>query len=400
MSFIDPKSQIGQLADFLKQGHGLGAYAGNPDERKKAAAIWDGVNIGVNIVCAACPGAGNEIAEVADKGIGKAGQEFWGIAYEAAMRDLARTAVENAGHGIGAQFGTAAHSNLSGLVKEAGGPNLWSEVSYMDGKVVPYGTNGSIRVDRIAGTPEAPTLIGDLKTGAAKLTPRRIEQIPLPLARSVQRYQNNRDKAVTKRAFSRLTRCCANVHPGLISKENLLLLGPLSHFFNGFLFENSSKRNFFYPWSVIQLLTVPSTHFVLSLGHRLSHGVSADDPVDLEKLHDLIRVESQSLAAISDVWMVADIIRKHLGKMPQYNEHLAHCSILTGEYEDAKNRLESILSDRKGFHHFRPAAMERIEQIRTMLNSDVVQARNQLLTWEEETVKGLGLIEYWVRDSD
>jgi hypothetical protein len=52
MSFLDPVSQLEQIGNFLKQGHDLGAYAGNPDERKKAAAILDGVNIGNNMLAA------------------------------------------------------------------------------------------------------------------------------------------------------------------------------------------------------------------------------------------------------------------------------------------------------------------------------------------------------------
>jgi hypothetical protein len=42
---------------------------------------------------------------------------------------------------------------------------------------VPRGTRGSVRVDAVRGRPERPKEIWDLKTGGARLTPQRIQQI-------------------------------------------------------------------------------------------------------------------------------------------------------------------------------------------------------------------------------
>ena len=49
----------------------------------------------------------------------------------------------------------------------------------MDGKVVRYGTRGSIRVDVLVGDPEKPTEIHEFKTGrdSNRLTPERIALI-------------------------------------------------------------------------------------------------------------------------------------------------------------------------------------------------------------------------------
>jgi len=63
---------------------------------------------------------------------------------------------------------------------------IQTEVSYRNGSVVPRGTRGSVRVDAVRGRPERPKEIWDLKTGGARLTPQRIQQIRRHLPRGCQ----------------------------------------------------------------------------------------------------------------------------------------------------------------------------------------------------------------------
>ena len=63
--------------------------------------------------------------------------------------------------------------------------NLNTEVSYSGGQVVQRGTPGSVRVDVVRGNPNNPGAAFDLKTGAAKLTPARTQQIQQNLPRPV-----------------------------------------------------------------------------------------------------------------------------------------------------------------------------------------------------------------------
>ena len=71
-------------------------------------------------------------------------------------------------------FGTKAHTEFAKDVKAMG---LNSEVSYYKGEIKPYGYPGSVRLDVVKGDVKAPQAIWDLKTGSAKLTPERIQQI-------------------------------------------------------------------------------------------------------------------------------------------------------------------------------------------------------------------------------
>jgi len=86
-------------------------------------------------------------------------------------------AVGTVGPGSGSVYGTLVHSAFSDEVINLGDSNLSSEISYLNGEVVPYGTSGSVRLDVVEGPLDAPTSIFDLKTGSATLTPGRILQI-------------------------------------------------------------------------------------------------------------------------------------------------------------------------------------------------------------------------------
>jgi len=69
------------------------------------------------------------------------------------------------------------HSAFESKVQGLGRANLNTEVSYMNGNLVRRGTKGSVRLDVVEGDPWSPTAVYDLKTGTAKLTPQRVQQI-------------------------------------------------------------------------------------------------------------------------------------------------------------------------------------------------------------------------------
>jgi hypothetical protein len=81
------------------------------------------------------------------------------------------------GPGSGAVHGTRVHSAFATELRALGRSDVFSEVSSLQGRVVPYGTRGSVRLDAVVGSPGAPTAIFDLKTGAATLSSTRIAQI-------------------------------------------------------------------------------------------------------------------------------------------------------------------------------------------------------------------------------
>jgi RHS repeat-associated protein len=93
------------------------------------------------------------------------------------LGDLASKAQRAEGPGHGPVYGTRVHKRFSDEIKALGRDDLHSEVSYLNGKVVPNGTRGSVRLDAVEGRRHAPTAVHDLKTGSAKLTKKRVKTI-------------------------------------------------------------------------------------------------------------------------------------------------------------------------------------------------------------------------------
>jgi hypothetical protein len=98
------------------------------------------------------------------------------------LEGLAKQAMESVGPGRGRVHGTHVHAAFAKLVKDAVEQgklsNARTEVSYMeDGPASRYGQAGSLRVDVIWEDKDSKTLkIYELKTGAARLTERRVDR--------------------------------------------------------------------------------------------------------------------------------------------------------------------------------------------------------------------------------
>lgn len=93
--------------------------------------------------------------------------------------DLAAAATRarnTVGPGSGGAYGTRVHTAFEAEVQGLN-QGLSTEISYLNGTVVPRGTAGSVRLDVVNGPLNAPVSIFDLKTGSATLTPARIQQI-------------------------------------------------------------------------------------------------------------------------------------------------------------------------------------------------------------------------------
>ncbi len=93
------------------------------------------------------------------------------------VQTAANRAVATVGSGRGSAHGTRVHTEFAKQVQQVSKGKLETEVAYRNGVRVNRNTPGSIRVDVVRGNPQKPKDIYDLKTGGARLTPKRIEQI-------------------------------------------------------------------------------------------------------------------------------------------------------------------------------------------------------------------------------
>ena len=102
------------------------------------------------------------------------------------VQQAANIAQRTVGQGRGPVHGTRVHTEFANQVQRISRGRIQTEVSYRNGRVVPRGTRGAVRVDAVRGRPERPKEIWDLKTGGARLTPQRIQQIRRHLPRGCQ----------------------------------------------------------------------------------------------------------------------------------------------------------------------------------------------------------------------
>jgi len=96
------------------------------------------------------------------------------------LTDAATGVLNKMGAGKGAVYGTKAHSAFAKAVNgmKIGDNVIKTEVSYLNGQVVSYGTKGSARIDAGLFDKNGKLLqVFDLKTGGAKLTSKQVQHI-------------------------------------------------------------------------------------------------------------------------------------------------------------------------------------------------------------------------------
>jgi hypothetical protein len=95
----------------------------------------------------------------------------------------ANESISGAGHVVGTQK----HVVFANEVNKLNNPQLKTEVSFKDGKMVPYGTKGSVRFDVVQfDSNDNPVMAWDFKTGSAQLTAARIEKMQQAIGKGVE----------------------------------------------------------------------------------------------------------------------------------------------------------------------------------------------------------------------
>ena len=96
------------------------------------------------------------------------------------LTDVATSVLRRMGPGRGPDYGTRAHKAFADAVNgtKIGSNVIRTEVSYLNGQIVRYGTKGSARIDAGLYDKSGKLLqVFDLKTGGAKLTSKQVQHI-------------------------------------------------------------------------------------------------------------------------------------------------------------------------------------------------------------------------------
>jgi hypothetical protein len=204
-----------------------------------------------------------------------------------------------------------------------------------------------------------------------------------------------------KSEFKAIEKHLAAHLPGFSFKGRLLFLAPIKSVLKGFYFEPSGfAKDVFYVWTFFQPLFVPAKEIRFTFGHRLENGKRwrNDDP-DLESaLLFCIRDEIPQLLGLQNAETVASALEAFttpnaVGYVnPHCREALAYALIQAGKIEKASQVLNTLLKSINTNVAWEREIASRAGNIHEMVLERPDEAVEQLIAWEHETARNLGLV--------
>lgn len=207
--------------------------------------------------------------------------------------------------------------------------------------------------------------------------------------------------------------------PGFVVKGKLLLLQPLGHTIRGVYFAGSSDPRNFYVEIFLMPLFIPSDTITFSIGWRLRHGGGegwkAEMPDLIAELSKGLKREAipflSRIQSPHDLANVAGTVHPTQGPIlhppdPYISDNhvvqevIAFALSRAGDIVHAIPALDRFISCLK-IPDFPPtrARIDRTLALKSLLLSDPAAAQQQLDAWEAETVRNVGLEEFWCGNS-
>lgn len=196
--------------------------------------------------------------------------------------------------------------------------------------------------------------------------------------------------------LSALSRRMQSYFPTSEPKTGLLYLTPVGHVLRGVLFDRCSDKRAVHANVFLQPLFVPVNHVALNLGWRLGGGSRAwniDNEAELGQLGVLIRDEAfPFLKGIDSIGDIIEAIRSLAYTGDGYwKESLAYALALSGQVREATVILEELLGLFDHEIEWQRQAADRAMLLMSLLSQSAVTAQAQLRSWEDETIRSLGL---------
>jgi len=190
--------------------------------------------------------------------------------------------------------------------------------------------------------------------------------------------------------------------PGFATKGPLIFVSPVAHTLRGFSFEPSSfDKKPFYVTVFFLPMCVPTKHLTFNFGHRVRKNGSGrwrvDDPGFENILIMAMQKEVSFLLGLRTPRDVANALEQLIKPIesgyvnPHTLEALAYMLIQAGETVSATKAIDTLLRRTNRSVLWEDKVASRAQFIGAMLAKRTEAAREELNSWESETVRNLGL---------
>ena len=196
---------------------------------------------------------------------------------------------------------------------------------------------------------------------------------------------------------------------------DLLFIQPIEHVVRGICFNGSIDPRSFYVEVFLQPLFVPSEHIRFNIGWRLRGkaggptGWNANSPGLVTELRNELQREAlpflrriQSPKDLADAASTIHPIQgpgeqkssEHNSRDPITQQAIAFALARAGDAREACDALDRLVRLVNG-NNFWQHEVNRALALKSQLLRDPAAAQRQLDDWEAETVRNLGLEEFW-----
>jgi len=206
---------------------------------------------------------------------------------------------------------------------------------------------------------------------------------------------------MTNKEFVALAQKILPCLPKYVIKSQLVFRPPVRHLLRSLCFDRSSDKRFFYVWTFVLPLFVPTEDVYFNFGFRLRNGAGWDrwDADESNLLQELeTAIVDQAVPFFAQFEALRDLVKYltpgETDETVYRTETIAYALALNRKTAESIATLDRLLSNLDRTSDWQEEMAKRAELLKADLLDDPAKAQRRLAAWEAETIKNLKLEEF------